>query len=329
GSVAPTPTGLMVSHPTTPYPDLSALTGRLGEVSRAGHNRFVDTAALASGLFGDTTTANVMLLGVAVQRGAIAVTPARVERAIELNGVAVERNVAAFRWGRRWAAFPTEVEQAAGLAGPAAPETTAELVDRLADDLVGYQSEAYARRFLDLVDVARAAEQRVAPGSVAFTEAVARHGHKLMAYKDEYEVARLLTAPEAEAGYEAVGGAGTRVTWRLHPPMLRALGMKNKMKLGARSRPMLVALARSKRVRGTIADPFRWEQVRRLERALIPEYALAIKQVAARLTPANLDAAVGIAKLPDQVRGYEHLKLERAARYRTELAARLKTFSAT
>ena len=326
GSVAPTPTGLMVSHPTTPYPDLAALTGRLGEVSRASDNRFVDTAALASGLFGDTTTANVMLLGVAVQQGAIAVSPARVERAIELNGVAVERNVAAFRWGRRWAAFPAEVEQAAGLAGPAAPETTNELVERLAADLVGYQSEAYARRFLDLVEVARAAEQRVAPRSVAFTEAVARHGHKLMAYKDEYEVARLLVAPEARAEYESVGGPGTKVTWRLHPPMLRALGMKNKMKLGPRSRPMLLALAKAKRVRGTVADPFRWAQVRRLERAMIPEYERAIEQLAAALTPENIDEAVEIAALPDQVRGYEHLKLERAARYRTELAARLKTF---
>ena len=116
GSVASTPTGAMVAHPTTPYPDLGALTGRLDEVSRADHNRFVDAAALATGLFGDATTANILLLGVAVQAGAIAVSPPAIERAIELNGVAVARNVAAFRWGRRWAAFPAEVEQAAGIA---------------------------------------------------------------------------------------------------------------------------------------------------------------------------------------------------------------------
>jgi indolepyruvate ferredoxin oxidoreductase len=326
GSVASTPTGTMVSHPTTAYPELSALTGRLGEVSRADDNRFLDTAALAVGLFGDATTANVMLLGVAVQHGAIAVHPARIERAIELNGVAVERNVNAFRWGRRWAAFPAEVEQAAGLTMPAAPETSGQLIDRLAADLVGYQSEAYARRFLDLVDVARSAEQEAAPGSVAFTEAVARHAHKLMAYKDEYEVARLLIGPEARAAYEAVGGRGTKVTWRLHPPMLRALGMKEKMKLGRRSRPTLVALARAKRLRGTVADPFRWAKVRRLERALIPEYERAIRQVAGRLTTANLDDAVALATLPDQVRGYEELKLRRAAAYRTELADRLNRF---
>jgi indolepyruvate ferredoxin oxidoreductase len=261
-----------------------------------------------------------------VQHGAIPVAPARIERAIELNGVAVARNLAAFRWGRRWAAFPAEVEQAAGLAAPAAPETTNELVDRLAADLVAYQSEAYARRFLDLIDTARAAEERAAPGSVAFTEAVARNGHKLMAYKDEYEVARLLVAPEARAGYEAVGGASTKVTWRLHPPMLRALGMKDKMRLGPRSRPLLAALARGKRLRGTIADPFRWAKVRRVERAMIPEYERAIRKVADRLTAGNLDDAVAIASLPDRVRGYEDLKLRRAVAYRADLADHLKRF---
>ncbi len=326
GSVAPTPTGAMVSHPTTAYPERSALTGRLDEVTRGEANRFVDTAALAIGLFGDTTPANVMLLGVAVQHGAIPVAPAKIERAIELNGVAVARNLAAFRWGRRWAAFPAEVEQAAGLAAPAAPETTSQLVDRLAADLVAFQSEAYARRFLDLVDIARAAEERAAPGSVVFTEAVARHGHKLMAYKDEYEVARLLVAPEARADYEAVGGSSTKVTWRLHPPMLRALGMKDKMRLGPRSRPMLAALARGKRLRGTVADPFRWAKVRRLERAMIPEYERAIRKVADRLTAGNLDDAVTIASLPDQVRGYEDLKLRRAVAYRAELADHLTRF---
>ncbi len=326
GSVAATPTGAMVAHPTTPYPNLDSLTGRLDEVSRADHNRYVDSAALAAGLFGDATTANILLLGVAVQQGAIAVDPAHIERAIELNGVAVGRNVAAFRWGRRWAAFPAEVEQAAGIATSVVPETTDELIDRLADDLVDYQSQRYAERFLDLVGVAREAEGRVDPTSTAFTEAVARHGHKLMAYKDEYEVARLLLTPQARAEYEAVGGPGTKVTWRLHPPMLRAMGMKEKMRLGPRTKPVLAALARSKRLRGTVADPFRWAEVRRQERAMVPEYERAVKRLAARLDAANLDEAVAIASLPDQVRGYEHIKLRRAAVYRAELAERLAAF---
>jgi indolepyruvate ferredoxin oxidoreductase len=328
GSTAVTPTGAMVAHPTTPYPNLDVLTGRLDEVSRREHNRYLDAAGLAAGLFGEATTANILLLGVAVQQGAIAVDPVQVERAIELNGVAVARNVAALRWGRRWAVAPDEVARAAGVPAPVAPETLDELIERLAHDLVDYQSAAYADRFRQLVDVAREAEQRVDRSSTAFTEAVARYGHKLMAYKDEYEVARLLLAPEARQGYEAVGGPGTKVTWRLHPPMLRALGMKEKLRLGPRSRPLLVALARGKRLRGTLADPFRWAEVRRVERALIPEYERTIRQVAARLSVENLPAAVQLASLPDHVRGYEDLKLTRAATYRAELEELLKRFRA-
>ncbi|MBA3287276.1 MAG: indolepyruvate ferredoxin oxidoreductase family protein [Acidimicrobiia bacterium] len=327
GSVAATPTGEMVAHPSTPYPSLDALTGRLGEVSRADHNRYLDSGAVATGLFGDATTANILLLGVAVQHGAVPVRPERVERAIELNGVAVARNIAAFRWGRRWAAHPAEVEQAAGFAAAVAPETTDQLIERLAIDLVGYQSERYAGRFRRLVEVARRAEHDVDPSSVAFTVAVARYGHKLMAYKDEYEVARLLLAPEARAAYEAVGGPGTKVTWRLHPPMLRSMGLKEKLKLGPRIRPVLALLARTKGLRGTLADPFRWAKVRRMERAMIPEYEKAVKRLAAGLRVDDLDDAVAIASLPDQVRGYEDIKLPRAERYRAELAERLAAFA--
>ena len=326
GSTAATPTGAMVAHPTTPHPDLAVLIGRLGEVSRAGRNRFVDAPALADGLFGDGMTANIILLGVAVQVGAIGVAPHSIERAIGLNGVAVDRNVAAFRWGRRWAAFPAEVEAAAGWAAPPAPETLDELRDRLAEDLVGYQDDQYAARFCALVERARAAERRVDATSTAFTEAVACHAYKLMAYKDEYEVARLLLAPEARADCEAVGGRGTKVTWRLHPPLLRAMGRKQKLALGRRTRPVLRILAASKGLRGTAADPFRWAEVRRQERAMVPEYERAVERLAGGLDIANLAAAVSIASLPDQVRGYEDLKLERTARYRRELADRLAAF---
>ena len=325
GSVANTPTGAMIAHPTTAYPSLDALTGRLAEVSRGELNRYVDSNAVAAGLFGDTTTANILLLGVAVQQGAIAVDPVHIERAIELNGVAVDRNVAAFRWGRRWAHDSAGVEQAAGIAVPA-PETTDELVSRLADDLVGYQDERYAQRFLRLVDRARQAERSVDATSTALSEAVARYGHKLMAYKDEYEVARLLLAPEARAAYEAVGGSGTTVTWRLHPPILRALGMKEKLEMGPRTRPVLAALERSKRLRGTLLDPFRWAKVRRVERAMIPEYEKAVAALAKGLRADNLDEAVAIATLPDQVRGYEDIKMPRAKAYRAELADRLKAY---
>ena len=326
GSAAPTPTGAMVTHPTTPYPELDLLTARLTEVSRGDDNRYPNAAAITSGLFGDATTANMFLLGVAVQAGAIPIESAVIERAIELNGVAVQRNVTALRWGRRWHAIPDEVEQAAGGVAHAPPETLDQLIERLADDLVDYQSARYAERFRRVVATARRAEQRVDDESAGFTDAVTRNLHKLMAYKDEYEVARLLLLPESRAAYEAVGGPQAKVTWRLHPPTLRALGKQHKSKFGPHTVPMFKALRAAKRVRGTPLDPFRWAEVRRVERAMIPEYIRAVERLSVKLTAANLAEATAIAALPDQVRGYEGVKLPRATRYRQELAERVAAF---
>ena len=326
GSAAPTPTGAMVAQPTTPYPELDVLTGRLAEVSRHASNRYPNASAITSGLFGDATAANLFLLGVAVQAGAIPIVSSVIERAIELNGVAVQRNITALRWGRRWYVHPDAVEQAAGVVAHPEPETLDGLIARLATDLTDYQSARYAERFRRVVDRARQAERRVDEASLGFTDAVARNLHKLMAYKDEYEVARLLLLPESRAAYEAVGGPRTKVTWRLHPPSLRALGKKSKMKFGPRSTPMFKALRAAKGVRGTPLDPFRWAEVRRIERAMIPEYIRAVERLASKLSAANLAEATAIAFLPDQVRGYEGVKLPRAKRYRAELAERLQTF---
>jgi indolepyruvate ferredoxin oxidoreductase len=175
-----------------------------------------------------------------------------------------------------------------------------------------------------VVDTARDAERRCGVASTRYSEAVARNLHKLMAYKDEYEVARLLLDDEARAGYESVGGADTTVTYHLHPPMLRAIGLERKLKLQRSAVPVLRALRASKRLRGTPADPFRWAQVRRVEREMIPEYVDAIATVNRRLTASTYDESVDIASLPDQVRGYEDIKLRRAATYRAELADRVR-----
>jgi indolepyruvate ferredoxin oxidoreductase len=327
GSIDAVPTGTMVAHPATAFPGLPALTGRLDEVSRADHNRYLDAAAITTGLFGSTTAANVLLLGAAVQVGAIPVHPERVERAIELNGVAVERNVAAFRWGRRWVVDPHAVEAAAGIEAPPRPETLDELVDRLAADLADWGSARDERRYRQVVGRARAAERGASPDGEAFTRAVAVHLHKLMAYKDEYEVARLLLLPESRAGYEAVGGSRTKVTYHLHPPMLRAMGLDRKLRM-RRSGPIAMRTLRAMApIRGTLVDPFRWAEVRRVERAMIPEYVAAVDRLCRGLRADNLDDATAIASLPDQVRGYEHLKLTRAAAYRSELAVRLAAFA--
>jgi len=153
---------------------------------------------------------------------------------------------------------------------------------------------------------------------------VAIHLHKLMAYKDEYEVARLLLADEANANYRAVGGPKTTVIYHLHPPMLRALGMDRKLKLQRSAAPALRALRAGKRLRGTVADPFRWAEVRKVERAMVPEYIAAVTRLAQQLDATNVEAATEIAALPDQVRGYEDLKLRRAAAYRSNLADRMQ-----
>ncbi len=215
------------------------------------------------------------------------------------------------------------VEAAAGLQSRPAVETLDELVDRLRADLVDYQSEKYARRFDETVAKARAAEHRLGPGT-DFTEAVARNLHKLMAYKDEYEVARLLLDDEADAAYRAVGGDGTNVTYRLHPPMLRALGFDRKIELRRSAPAALRALRSMKGVRGRVADPFRWAEVRRIERAMIPEYVDAVDRLCDRLAGETVGESIAIASLPDQVRGYEDIKLRRAKAYRDELRKRLR-----
>ena len=304
-------TGSMVVHPDRPFPS--------GEVAvrLSGHSREhlrVDAQQLAIALLGDDSTVNVFMLGVATQAGHVPVAPELIERAISLNGVAVAKNLAAFAWGRAWVVDGASVDAAAGIT-PVVDDTP--LRERLIADLTGYQSATYAARFAALTD--RVAEL----GHPELTEAVQRNLHKLMAYKDEYEVARLLLLPESRVQAESVGGTRTRVTWMLHPPALRAIGWKNKLHFGGWSTPAFWALRAMRRLRGTPLDVFGWAKVRRVERAMVPEYIAAIEAMLPHVTDANLAGAVAVASLPDKVRGYEHLKMERATAYRAELAVRL------
>jgi indolepyruvate ferredoxin oxidoreductase len=345
-----TPTGRMITQPGTDYPD-AAVMARLAASGTTGRNRHVDAIAMVTRLVGTALPANLFLLGVAVQDGHIPVSPDAVERAVDLNGVAVEANLAAFGWGRRWADDPARVEAAAAegpasdpsltVTVPALPTALAErarslaptaeladLVGLLAADLVGFQDERYAAAFLDGVARAAAAEKSFA-GSTELTEAVARSLHKLMAYKDEYEVARLLLLPEAQQSADAAAGThGADFRWQLHPPMLRALGLRRKIALGPRARPALRALRAGKRLRGTRLDPFGRTDVRRTERALVGEFLDAMDTVYAHLSGENLPEAIEIAGLPDLVRGYEDLKMRRAAEFRRQIADRVRQLGA-
>jgi indolepyruvate ferredoxin oxidoreductase len=355
GSTSPTPTGAMVTHPEIGYPATAELQARINEATRVGDGTWVDAAGLTEDLFGDATTLNIFLLGVGQQAGAVPLQANKIEEAIGLNGVAVERNIAAFRWGRRWVADPHSVRRAATEAAAARhpvavhgqrqqdqlslPPALADaiallpvgdavraLIGQRSADLVDFQSEKYATRYLDVVARVAVASARCAAGSDRLTEAVARNLAKLMAYKDEYEVARLLVSPQAQIDAEAVGGPGAKVVWHLHPPILRSLGMKSKLKLGPWARPAIAGLAAGKRLRGTPLDPFGYASVRRLERAMVTEYIDAVRALSELLDTTRFDAAVAIAELPDQVRGYEGLKERRAAAYRSELAQRLADY---
>jgi len=333
-STAKSPTGSMLRDPRATYPADADLRADLDAVTRAEHNRYLDAGAVALGLFGDSTTANVLQLGVAYQMGCLPVSAEAIEQAIELNGAAVEANKAAFRWGRMLVVDPDAVAAASQapvdpLPKPS-PALEADIVRRglgegelgrvvrlRAADLVEYQDARYAARYLDTV-------QKVAgAASEAFTVAVARNLYKLMAYKDEYEVARLHLEQAARLHVDNEVGPGMTISYNLHPPMLRALGLDSKLKLGPWFTPVLAQLAKGKKLRGTPADPFGYAKVRKVERALVKEYRDLVEKLAARGADAVAGAeadAVALANLPDVVRGYEDVKLDNVDVYHSELA---------
>ncbi|MEK6441703.1 indolepyruvate ferredoxin oxidoreductase family protein [Pseudonocardia sp. T1-2H] len=330
-STSPVPTGTMVRDATATAPDVDGLVARIAGTSREVVQ--LDAQAAAQALFGDTMPANLLLVGAAYQSGALPLSAAAIEWAIELNGVAVAANTAAFRWGRVAVADPEAF--AAATPRPAAVATapglpasislgelageTRRLVEVRAAQLVGYQGERTARRYVaDVVTVWRA-EQRVGSGT-AFSEAVARGLHRLTAYKDEYEVARLLTDPAFEAALAAEVPGGAKLRYRLHPPILKALGRDRKIAFGPWMKPVLTQLARGKVLRGTPLDPFGRTEIRKLERELRDEYRAMVLRLAAGLTPESYESAAAAAEAADLVRGYEDVKLAGVARYRARLA---------
>jgi indolepyruvate ferredoxin oxidoreductase len=298
-------------------------------VAAAGEARVItlDATTLASALLGDSIYANLLLLGAACQRGWLPVGGAALERAIELNGNAVAENLAAFRWGRLAAANPEAVRNAAApyLSEAVVEATLDQIVDRRARFLAEYQNEAYAARYRALVDLAREAERTRCGTEGAFAEAVARSYFKLLAYKDEYEVARLHGLREFRAALEREFEGDFRVAYHFAPPLLP--GRPRKRRFGPWVRPVLAGLARLRRLRGTALDPFGWTAERRRERALIGEYETTIRDLALRLSPQNRAAAVELAALPQCIRGFGHVKwkaLEEAGTRSTALHASLR-----
>jgi indolepyruvate ferredoxin oxidoreductase len=332
--------------------------GRLASAVRdaAGADRAVlaDTTALAERLFGTHLPANVVLLGIAAQLGALPVPPAAVEHAIETEGPAAPTNREAFRWGRWLVADPAAVEAALAGSAQSGPPRTAQaaawdptsraaaaagslldarplpaglptglraLLARRAAQVVDYQGRALAGRWLDLV--ARAAAADDAGHGWALTEAVAEGWFRVLTYKDEYEVARLHLRLDLDrvAGDLGIAG-GYRVRYHLHPPMLRRLGLDRKVAVrGGAARAAFRVLAGMRRVRGTPLDLFGRARHRREERRLAGEYGALVAGALDALTPATYDHAVALAASIASVRGYEDIKSEAIARWRAGVAA--------
>ncbi|MGZ0153538.1 indolepyruvate ferredoxin oxidoreductase family protein [Kribbella sp. WER1] len=315
-STSRTATGAMVYDPAVRHPDEAGLLDRVRTATAELFD--VDALEAAERIFGNTLAANFLLVGAAYQTGALRLPAAAIEEAIEINGTAVAANIAAFRWGRTAvtdpAAFrapdvpPAVREVPASVAASGLDGEVLRLVIRRATDLVGYQNVKLADAYVDVVTRVAAAERAVTT-ETRFSEAVARNLFKLMAYKDEYEVARLLTDPEFLAA------ADGPVSFKLHPPVLRALGRTKKLTFGPRTHGALRLLAHLKPLRGTRADLFGYAHVRKLERALRDHYRTLVTDLAAALDTTSYEHAVQLAELPDLIRGYETVKLRNIDRY--------------
>ncbi len=294
---------------------------------------FFDATQAASRLFGNSIGANMFMLGIASQRGGLPVSPEAVERAIELNGQAVAMNISAFRWGRRAAHDPAHVRSLVEKAGSHAEEPRAEtlddIIEKRAEFLVAYQDASYAERYRSGVAAVRAAEERASPGSTAITEAAARGLFKLMAIKDEYEVARLYTDGSFEKQLKSEFAGYDRLEFHLAPPIMGrkdAAGHPRKSKFGPRMMTGFRLLARLKGLRGTVFDIFGHSEERRMERKLLAEYEKDLTLIARDLTPDRTEAAAALASIPQIVRGFGHVKAASAARAAEERGRMITRF---
>ena len=339
-SMTAVPTGRMVTDVRSAFPATDEVTAPILSATRGGDAVLLDARALSTTLFGQDQFANMLLLGAAYQGGRLPLRSEHIEEAIRSGGVKVEENLQAFRRGRQYVAAPADL--ASALAEPheshsdrplsaraqaivalvrTSPDSElARRVSLRVDDLIRYQSASYAKQYAEFVESVRDREAVQVPGGgERLAEAVSRYLHKLMAYKDEYEVPRLLLDDAADDRARRRFGSLSQVSYKLHPPFLRALGMRRKITLGPWVRPFFRLLATFRFLRGTPWDPFGHTEVRRVERQLIGEYRMAIEAVAAALSPHNHELTIEIAALPDIVRGYEDIKLANVDRYHTML----------
>jgi indolepyruvate ferredoxin oxidoreductase len=310
--------------------DFSLPTERLKKAIReaAGQDNahFFDATRTATVLFGNSLAANMFLLGLAFQKGGLPLSAEAIEKAIELNGQAVAMNVSAFRWGRRAGHAPDFVRELVDDAGPKTVDrqfstTLDEIVEKRVAFLRGYQNAAYAKRYADKVGQMREAEEKAKRGSTVLSEAVARNLFKLMAIKDEYEVARLYTDGSFAAQLSSTFSSYDRLEFHLAPPLLNRRdenGRLRKSTFGPWMMKGFRLLAGLKGLRGTMFDIFGHTAERRMERRLLAQYEDDLAMVGTRLNAANIEAAAALLSVPSLIRGFGHVKAENAGRAEAE-----------
>ncbi|MFP5373773.1 MAG: DUF6537 domain-containing protein, partial [Gammaproteobacteria bacterium] len=329
-----TPAAAFVHNPNWQFP-ADGCEAAIAQAVGAELLGVFDAEQVASQLLGDSIYTNPLMLGYAWQKGRVPLSHAALMRAMELNGVQVENNKAAFEWGRRCAHNLAEVQalfQAAQVIQFVKKPGLAEMVAKRVDFLTGYQNAAYAAEYQAFVDKVRAAEDSLGQGT-RLTEAVARYLFKLMAYKDEYEVARLYASDEFrrrleqqfEGGFDRIR-RGLR--FHLAPPLLArrdAQGHLRKREFGPWVFTAFRMLARLRFLRGTPLDVFGYTAERRGERALVERYFATVERLLEGLHPGNVALAAEIAAVPEHVRGFGHVKeahLAEALRREAGLLAR-------
>lgn len=287
-----------------------ALENQLERTTR--HAQFLNASQLAESLLGDAIGANLFMVGFAWQKGYLPLSLEALTKAIELNGVSIEDNLRALLWGRRAAVDLAAVQQLTAPDKPAvaAPKTLDELIAHRSQHLTDYQNAAYARRYRQLVERVREREQAL--GLSGLTEAVAENYARLLAYKDEYEVARLYSDPRFREQVSNQFEGDFRLEFHFDPPILSKAdpltGKRQKRRFGPWMFKVLGLLRHFKRLRGSRLDPFNNHPDRQLERTLIRDYEETLEILLSELDRDNQQTAIALARLPEEIRGFGHIK---------------------
>jgi indolepyruvate ferredoxin oxidoreductase len=324
----------------THAPDFSlpaaALRRSVEERAGAGACSFIDAQKYAAALTGDKAMANILLLGFAYQKGLLPLSSEAIVEAIRLNGVAIEANIQAFAWGRSLAIDEPSVaalikKHAKPISGERLSQTLDEAIERRLQFLTGYQDMSYAKRYRARVDSVRAREAKRTPGRDALTWAVAKNYFKLLAYKDEYEVARLYTDDAFRRQLDRTFEGEYKLEFHLAPPILAktdpATGRPRKMRFGPWMMTAFKLLAKMKGLRGTRFDIFGYSAERKLERRLIADYEALLDDIVPLLKPETQEVVAALAALPEQIRGYgpvKHAAVEKAKLREKELLDALR-----